>query len=104
MPAASVLLFHERVAGAAQKSGLTQEMRWMDVNDAAGPEAVRRGGPAAEASQCESCARFIGSSETDSDTGRCEAFDKIPQALWSGRVSHTTPHPGDRGLRFKPWK
>lgn len=31
----------------------------------------------------------------------CDAFDEIPREIWIGRVSHTKPYPGDRGIRFE---
>lgn len=76
----------------------------MDGDGAPLSQAAPVAGAPGVARQCESCARFIGSSESGGDTGRCEAFDEIPEALWSDRVSHRSPHPGDRGLLFKPWK
>jgi hypothetical protein len=79
-----------------------KERHGMDVNGSALSRAAQA--DAAPATQCERCARFIGGSESGGATGRCQAFDEIPEALWSGQVSHQAPHPGDRGLRFKPWK
>ena|SRR5215216_750819 len=33
----------------------------------------------------------------------CSAFpDGIPDAIWNGDHDHTTPFPGDRGIRFEP--
>lgn len=38
-----------------------------------------------------------------SKPGRCTAFpDGIPMDIWTGKVSHTEPYPGDGGIRFEP--
>jgi hypothetical protein len=76
----------------------------MDVHEAPAVRAAPQGGTAAASGQCERCACFIGGPESGGATGRCQAFADIPEALWSNRVSHAGPYPGDRGLRFKPWK
>ncbi len=35
--------------------------------------------------------------------GVCDAFpDQIPLEIWSGKVQHNRPFPGDRGIRFQP--
>jgi hypothetical protein len=34
---------------------------------------------------------------------RCDAFDEIPLDIWKGRISHTKPYPGDRGIQFESW-
>ena len=31
----------------------------------------------------------------------CDAFDEVPWEIWIGRVSHTTPYQGDRGIQFE---
>ncbi|MBI5192769.1 MAG: hypothetical protein HZA08_04925 [Nitrospirae bacterium] len=31
----------------------------------------------------------------------CDAFDEIPREIWRGRVSHTKPYQGDRGIQFE---
>lgn len=75
----------------------------MDVEAASAATAAPQERPIA-AGQCDNCQRFIGGSESGGATGRCQAFAEIPEALWSGRVAHTAPYPGDRGLIFKSWK
>jgi hypothetical protein len=33
----------------------------------------------------------------------CAAFpQRIPQEIYSGRIDHSKPYPGDRGIRFAP--
>lgn len=32
---------------------------------------------------------------------KCEAFDKIPFEIWSGKNNHKNPYPGDHGIRFE---
>ena len=45
--------------------------------------------------QCMKCERYL-------RDGVCAAFpDGIPQPIRRGRVSHTTPYPGDRGIVYK---
>ena len=34
--------------------------------------------------------------------GRCDAFARIPEDIWVGRVEHATAYPGDRGIHFEP--
>ncbi len=35
--------------------------------------------------------------------GICDAFpDQIPLEIWSGKVQHNKPFPGDQGIRFQP--
>ena len=35
--------------------------------------------------------------------GVCDAFpDRIPSEIWSGKVQHNKPFPGDRGIWFQP--
>jgi len=60
--------------------------------------------PAEAGGQCQACAHFIGRSSSGGDTGRCRAFGDIPPEIWSGRFDHRADHPGDGGVRFKPWK
>lgn len=54
--------------------------------------------------QCAACAHFIGTAESGRPTGRCRAFDEIPEAIWNGQVRHDRAYPGDRGVQFKSWK
>jgi len=45
--------------------------------------------------QCISCEHYLG-------VGKCEAFPKgIPEEIISGKVSHTKPYEGDRGIQYK---
>jgi excisionase family DNA binding protein len=49
-------------------------------------------------SMCHDCQYFRGAKR-----GICDAFpDEIPNEIWSGKVKHDKPFPGDRGIRFKP--
>ena len=49
-------------------------------------------------SMCHGCAYF-----RDAKQGMCDAFpDQIPNEIWSGKVGHDKPFPGDRGIRFQP--
>ena len=34
----------------------------------------------------------------------CNAFGRIPDEIWYGRVQHTKPYPGDNGIMFEPIK
>ena len=46
---------------------------------------------------CFRCKNLLGAKE-----GRCIAFPgKIPEPLWSGKVQHTEPFPGDGGVQFE---
>ncbi len=46
---------------------------------------------------CCRCKHFLGAK-----SGRCNAFPaQIPETIWSGKLQHTKPFPGDRGIRFE---
>ena len=48
--------------------------------------------------QCLECQYFRGAKH-----GMCDAFPgRIPQEIWSGKVEHNKPFPGDRGIWFQP--
>lgn len=35
----------------------------------------------------------------------CAAFpDGIPREIWTGERDHDAPYPGDRGIRFEPYR
>lgn len=34
---------------------------------------------------------------------RCSAFTYIPDQIWNGLNDHTSPFPGDQGIRFTPF-
>jgi excisionase family DNA binding protein len=45
---------------------------------------------------CFRCKHFLGTAP-----GKCRAFpDRIPESIWSGKLQHVEPFPGDRGIRF----
>jgi hypothetical protein len=47
---------------------------------------------------CRECRHRIGH-----DYLACSAFpDRIPREIWNGERDHTTPYPGDHGVRFEP--
>ncbi len=47
---------------------------------------------------CIDCEYFRGSKG-----GMCDAFPrKIPNEIWSGKLKHDEPFPGDQGIRFRP--
>jgi hypothetical protein len=46
---------------------------------------------------CTLCARLVSTGER-----RCEAFARIPDAVWLGDTSHRAPLPGDGGKTFLP--
>jgi excisionase family DNA binding protein len=47
---------------------------------------------------CSDCEYFRGAK-----LGTCAAFpDRIPDRIWSGKVRHDKPFPGDQGIRFLP--
>ena len=48
---------------------------------------------------CSTCTRL---KPTPENLQHCEAFDKIPKAIWNGMVDHTEAYPGDHGLRYSP--
>ncbi len=43
--------------------------------------------------QCITCAHFRFS-------GECDAFDKIPTAIFTGEFDHRKAYPGDKGIRW----
>jgi excisionase family DNA binding protein len=46
---------------------------------------------------CYRCKHLLGSK-----AGRCTAFpDQIPELIWSGKLQHTEPFPGDQGIHFQ---
>jgi hypothetical protein len=38
------------------------------------------------------------------DNYSCQAFKKIPDAIWFGKNKHRKPYPNDNGIRFEPIK
>lgn len=49
---------------------------------------------------CWNCKNFNGENPA---AQTCAAFPKgIPTEIWNGENSHTTPFPGDKGIRFEP--
>jgi hypothetical protein len=52
-------------------------------------------------SLCEVCKHIIPGYGNNSPT--CEAFTEgIPEEIWTNKVKHTNPYPGDKGIRFEP--
>lgn len=46
---------------------------------------------------CYRCKHLLGSK-----AGRCNAFPgKIPDQIWSGKLEHRQPFPGDHGIQFE---
>ena len=45
--------------------------------------------------QCALCKHYKGNLS-------CKAFEKIPEDIYTGEVSHKKPYPGDNGIRFEP--
>jgi len=44
--------------------------------------------------QCLTCAHYrLG--------GSCDAFERIPKAIFTGTFDHRKPYPGDRGVRWR---
>lgn len=56
--------------------------------------------PPQTASLCHGCDRLEG--RNSDGTARCEAFERIPAAIWTGRADHRAGIDGDRGLTFRP--
>lgn len=55
--------------------------------------------------QCTGCRHALaaGRAPTGQIIARCRAFpDGIPDEIYSNRVRHTRPYPGDRGIRYEP--
>lgn len=59
--------------------------------------------------QCGSCKHFHGLDYPD-ENGRfpdkvtCDAFPNgIPQEIYSDKIKHTKPYPGDNGIQYEPW-
>jgi hypothetical protein len=48
---------------------------------------------------CLFCAHYHEDAGIDEDD--CAAFEEIPDEIFRGDLDHTTPFPGDRGLRFR---
>lgn len=46
---------------------------------------------------CAHCARL-----TDGVARSCEAFTKIPSAIWNGENKHRVPYQGDAGKTYLP--
>jgi len=47
---------------------------------------------------CYDCKYFRGSR-----VGTCQAFpNQIPDRIWSGKIRHDKPFPGDQGIEFQP--
>jgi hypothetical protein len=47
---------------------------------------------------CRECRHRVGYDEF-----ACAAFpDRIPLVIWNGERDHSTPYPGDHGIRFEP--
>ena len=47
---------------------------------------------------CYDCIHFTGA-----PAGKCSAFPvEIPEKIWSGKLQHREPFPGDHGFRFEP--
>ena len=44
---------------------------------------------------CPACRHYSGRRS-------CDAFGRIPDAVWSGENDHAAPIAGDHGLRFEP--
>ena len=60
----------------------------------------------AELPQCFRCIhqRYdSGWTEDGIEVGTCAAFPEgVPLPIWTNRVSHKKPRPGDGGIRFEP--
>ena len=52
---------------------------------------------ARETVQCLKCRHYI-----EADTEYPCFPDGIPDDIWSGKVKHTEPYPGDNGYQFEP--
>ncbi len=47
---------------------------------------------------CLDCKYFNGAK-----AGKCDAFpNQIPGQIWTGRIKHDKPIPGDKGIQFEP--
>ncbi len=47
-------------------------------------------------STCTSCVRL-----QDPVTRRCQAFERIPDVIWNGKIKHRVPYRGDGGITYK---
>ena len=45
---------------------------------------------------CHDCAHFWSFLHR-----RCVAFERIPDAIWTGENDHSKPYPGDRGVLYQ---
>lgn len=52
---------------------------------------------------CFECKYFDEEAWTFYDIKRCDAFDEIPDEIWSGKNDHKNSYPGDRGIKFEEY-
>ncbi|MRS12161.1 MAG: hypothetical protein EG823_03710 [Actinobacteria bacterium] len=50
----------------------------------------------------EVCSRCVHFSPIVGLEWHCDAFDRVPDAIWDGKNDHTAEYPGDHGIRFEP--
>ena len=47
---------------------------------------------------CVTCKHYSGTGPS------CEAYDRIPIAIYAAVVDHRKPYPGDNGIQYEPIK
>ncbi|GAQ95511.1 hypothetical protein TAGGR_2406 [Thermodesulfovibrio aggregans] len=52
---------------------------------------------------CFECKYFDEEAWTFYDIKRCDAFDEIPDEIWSDKNDHKNSYPGDRGIKFEEY-